>query len=60
MIVARFKRLEAGFERHMTILSERDAHLKEHDKRLAKQDYILERSNEILEMLKNTHCEHLG
>lgn len=26
---------------------------------MAKQDIILEKSNEILETLKKTHCEHL-
>lgn len=46
--------------RHEDGLNEHDAWLKEHEARMANEDRILDKANEILESLKNTHCEHIG
>lgn len=59
-IEARFECLKAGYEHHENRLNDHDTRLKEHEARLATQDGISEKSNEILESLKNTLYEHLG
>lgn len=52
--------IEDKFRKHDARLREHGTRLKEHEASLANQGRILEKSNEILESLKNTHCEHIG
>lgn len=60
IIKARFEHLKDGYGHHENKLNEHDTRLKEHEERLAKHDGIIAKSNEILQSLKITHCEHLG
>lgn len=45
---------------HEDGLNDYDARLKEYVARMANQDRILDKANEMLVSLKNTHCEHIG
>lgn len=59
IIKLRLKRLEVAYERHENRLNEHDVRLNEQEERLAKKGGSMERSNEILESRKITHCEYL-
>lgn len=58
-IEARVGSLEVRSNHHEDMLNEHDGRLKEHEDKLTNQDRILDKDNEILESLKNTHCEHI-